>query len=394
VAFGKSGENPLALCEEFVRTTCPKCGKPARRETDTMDTFVDSSWYFLRYLSPRDEGRPFDSDRVKTWMPVNQYIGGIEHATMHLIYCRFFTMALQDLGLVAFDEPVANLFCQGMVCKTAHFCPQCKWLPEEKVRDGVCVTCGQSVRSEMTKMSKTKLNTVSPDKVFETFGADTLRLYIISDSPPDRDSCWSDEALAGAGRLVHRVWDMADRAADELGGVQPYDGDGSGLTPESVALWRKTHQTIRKVTEHIDSFRLNTAVAAINELVNEIRSGAEGQDWRHPAVRRLAIESLLLLLSPAIPHTAEELWERLGHRESLLRTPWPAWDERGLVSETVELPVQVNGKIRGHIVVAAGAPEDVIRAQALADEKVQKFLAGKTPRKVVVVPGRMVSLVV
>jgi leucyl-tRNA synthetase len=335
---------------------------------------------------------------------------------MHLIYCRFFTMALHDLGLVPFEEPVTNLFCQGMVCKTAHFCPQCKWLPEEKVRDGVCatcgqtvrgecptcrkpvpgvcVTCGQSVRSEMTKMSKTKLNTVSPDEVFEKFGADTLRLYIISDSPPDRDSCWSDEALAGAGRLVNRVWDMADRAADELAGVAPYDGDGSGLTPESLALWRKTHQTIRKVTEHVEAFRLNTAVAAINELVNEIRSGAEGQDWRHPGVRRLAIESLLLLVSPAIPHVAEELWERLGHRESLLRTPWPAWDERGLVSETVELPVQVNGKIRGHIVVAAGAPEDAIRAAALADEKVQKFLAGKTPRKVVVVPGRMVSVVV
>jgi len=395
VAFGTSGQNPLALCEEFVNTTCPTCGGAARRETDTMDTFVDSSWYFLRYLTPRDEQRAFSAEKAAAWMPVHQYIGGIEHATMHLIYCRFFTQALFDMGLVPFEEPVADLFCQGMVCKTAHYCPACKWLPEEKVTDGRCAECGAAVQSDVAKMSKTKLNTVNPDAIFEKYGADTLRLYIISDSPPDRDQLWSDEALAGSYRFLNRLWDLADRHADALKAVPPYAGDGADLSPAARDLWRKTHATIRKVTGHIeDGFRLNTAVSAVMELAAAVRGAAGKGDGAEAGVVRQALESLVLLVAPATPHIAEELWSRFGHDGSVMEAAWPSCDERALVVDTVEMPVQVNGKVRGRIAVAADAAEDAVREAALADAKVAAHVGGKTPRKVIVIPGRMVNIVV
>ncbi len=390
VEFKPTGESPLASCEAFVNCACPKCGKPARRETDTMDTFVDSSWYFLRYCSPRDEERVFDPEEVRYWMPVDQYIGGIEHATMHLIYCRFFTMVLHDLGLVDFDEPATNLFCQGMVCKEAHYCQKCKWLKDDEVFEGKCQKCGGPVVSEVTKMSKTKLNTVSPDEIMNSMGADTVRLYMLSDTPPDRDQVWSDEALRGAHRTINRVWATVRERLDAIRDVDAFAGDPASLSGDSDALYRKTHQTIRRVTDAFETnWTFNTAIAALIELLNEIRARGDAA----PAVQRAALETLVTLMAPITPHLCEELWEALGREPSIFRAPWPECDEAALVQDTVELPVQVNGKVRARIRVPADADQDAVSAAALADETVQKFLQGREPKKVIVVPGRLVNVV-
>ena len=390
VAFMPTGDSPLALCESFVNAPCPKCGRPAKRETDTMDTFVDSSWYFLRYCSPRDATQVYDRDEVEYWMPVDQYVGGIEHASMHLIYCRFFTQVLHDLGLLSFDEPATKLFCQGMVCKMAHYCPKCKWVPEEDVLDGVCQTCGQKVKSEVTKMSKSKLNTTNPDETMANLGADTLRLYILSDTPPDRDQVWNDEGLHGAHRLVGRFWATVQENLPKVEDTLAFDGPSDSLDPASTALHRKAHQTIKRVTENIDDeMHFNTAISAVIELLNEIRTQASAS----PAVVRKALETMVTMLSPVIPHVAEELWQDLGHEPSIFNTPWPTWDESALAEEVVELPIQVNGKLRGRIQVPADASEAAIREAALADDAVQKHLAGREPKKVIVVPGRLVNIV-
>jgi leucyl-tRNA synthetase len=282
-----------------------------------------------------------------------------------------------------------------MVCKTAHYCPACKWLSEDQVADGRCAACGKAVQSDVAKMSKTKLNTVNPDAIFEKYGADTLRLYIISDSPPDRDQLWSDEALAGSYRFLNRIWDLADRHADALKAVPPYAGDGTDLSPPARDLWRKAHATIRKVTEHIeDGLRLNTAVSAVMELATAVRGAAEEVDGGAAGVVRQALESLVLLVAPATPHIAEELWRRFGHAESVMEAAWPSCDERALAVDTVEMPVQVNGKVRGRIAVPADAAEEAVREAALADGKVAAHVGGKPPRKVIVIPGRMVNIVV
>nr|MBC8443297.1 class I tRNA ligase family protein [PVC group bacterium] len=390
VEFMPTGESPLALCEEFVNTTCPKCGRPGKRETDTMDTFVDSSWYFLRYCSPRDDQQVFDRDETEYWMPVDQYIGGIEHATMHLIYCRFFTQVLHDLGYLSFDEPATKLFCQGMVCREAHYCQKCKWLAEEDVHDGVCQRCGEKVKSEVAKMSKSKLNTVSPDETMDRLGADTVRLYILTDTPPDRDQIWSDEGLHGAHRLIGRLWTTVQENLPKVEGVDAFEGDAVGLDEKSTALHRKTHETIKRVTENIEGeMHFNTAIAAVIELLNETRGAGEAA----PLVLRKALETMVVLLSPIISHIAEELWQDLGHEPSVFHLSWPTWDESALTVAEIELPVQINGKLRGRIRVPADASEDAIRAAALADEVVQKHLDGREPKKVIVVPGRMVNLV-
>ena len=390
VEFVPTGESPLALCESFVNAPCPKCGKPAKRETDTMDTFVDSSWYFLRYCSPRDASQAYDRGEVEYWMPVDQYVGGIEHATMHLVYCRFFTQVLHDLGLLPFDEPATKLFCQGMVCKMAHYCPKCKWVPEEDVLEGVCQVCGQKVKSEVIKMSKSKLNTINPDETMANLGADTLRLYILSDTPPDREQVWNDEGLHGAHRLIGRFWAAVRENLPKIERVPALEAPAAGLDPASTALHRKTHQTIKRVTENLDDeMHFNTAISAVIELLNEIRS----QTSASPAVVRKALETMVTMLSPVIPHVAEELWQDLGHEPSIFNMPWPTWDESALTEEVMELPIQVNGKLRGRIQVPADASETAIREAALADEAVQKHLAGREPKKVIVVPGRLVNVV-
>ncbi|HPQ67120.1 MAG TPA: class I tRNA ligase family protein, partial [bacterium] len=397
VDFEQPG-NPLESSPSFVTCSCPACGGPGRRETDTMDTFVDSSWYFLRYCSPAALDAPFEPGPVDYWMPIDLYIGGIEHATMHLIYFRFFTRVLHDLGLLEFAEPARHLFCQGMVCKTAYYCDLCKWIPESQVRDGVregdgivggvCSVCGSPVRGEMKKISKSKLNIVDPDEMMDRYGADCVRLYMLSDTPPDQDRTWSDERMQGAWRFLNRLWDTVTEAAGELRSLPP--GLPADLGPADRELRRRTHVSIGKVTDAIEGgFRFNTAISSVMELLNAVR----GEAGHHPAVVREAVESMLVLLAPITPHFCEELWRELGHDRSIFSGSWPGIDASALAVAEVEIPVQVNGKLRGRIMLPPGASEAVARSAALADERVRGALGGAVVRKVIVVPDRMVNIV-
>ena len=399
VDFSREGGNPLETCEDFVHTTCPQCGGAARRETDTMDTFVDSSWYFLRYVSPRYEDGPFDRQRVDYWLPVDLYIGGIEHATMHLIYFRFFTQVLHDLELIDFDEPARELFCQGMVCKTAYYCDRCKWIPEDQVRGGertedaieggACATCGGPVRHEMTKISKSKLNIVDPDDLISRYGADCIRLYMLSDAPPDQQQVWSDARMQGAWRFLNRLWTTVVREVGSLRGEPP--AMPASLDADARELRRKTHTAIERVTGAIEGgFRFNTAVSSIMELLNAVRA-AKGAP---PAVLREAVETMLVLLAPIVPHFAEELWQRLGHAETIFRAGWPKSDPQILAAEQVEIPVQVNGKVRARIRVTPDLSADDLREHALADDAVQRAIQGRDIIKVVAVPGRIVNVAI
>ncbi len=400
VQFREGGGNPLATSESFVKTSCPSCGGPARRETDTMDTFVDSSWYFLRYCDPRNDEAPFGEEALRHWMPVDQYIGGIEHATMHLIYARFFTMVLHDLGLLDFEEPFERLFCQGMVCKTAYYCPEHKYLREDEVVDGhregdvivdgKCGHCGRPVESEMTKISKSKFNIVDPDAMMDRFGADTVRLYMLSDAPPDRMQIWSENGINGAWRIINRLWSLALDSLDRV--ADPGEPIPADLDVVNREIRRKTHQAIGRVTDAIEGgFQFNTAIARCNELLNALRSGF---DQVHPAVLRETLEVILRVLSPIVPHMAEELWERLGHGESIFTAGWPEADPEAAREELVEIPVQVNGKLRSRLHVAPDVAKEELEHLALADERVQKFIAGKEIARVIVVPGRLVNIAV
>jgi leucyl-tRNA synthetase len=363
--FTGEGGNPLEKVPGFVQARCPRCGGPARRETDTMDTFVDSSWYFYRYISPKKTDGPFDEKAVRYWFPIDLYVGGIEHAILHLIYSRFWTKVMRDLGLVPFDEPVTRLFPQGMVHKDGEV------------------------------MSKSKGNTVAPDDVIREYGADTLRLYILSVAPPELHMEWSTENIAGSHRLVQRVWRFVDRYADALA-REPRAVVPAELPEPARALHRKVHQTILKVTEEIEErFHLNNAVAAFHELTNEMgRLEAEVASGAGRPVWREALETLVLLMNPYTPHVAEEMWLRLGHAEGLVGRAWPTADVEAAREDEVELAVQVNGKVRGRITVPREAAEADIRRLALAEPKVKEHLDGKQVLKAVVVPGRLVSLVV
>jgi leucyl-tRNA synthetase len=363
--FTGEGGNPLEKVQEFVHATCPRCGGPARRETDTMDTFVDSSWYFYRYLSPRKDDGPVDDAAVRYWFPIDLYVGGIEHAILHLVYSRFWTKVMRDLGRVTFDEPVTRLFPQGMVHKDGEV------------------------------MSKSKGNTVAPDEIVSRYGADTLRLYILFVAPPEMPLEWQDAQIEGPAGFLRRVWRLVDRHAArfaaELRAAVP-----ARPTPEARELRRKVHQTIGRVTEDIEErLKLNTAVAALMELSNEIARLepmlAEGP--MRPVLRE-AVETLVLLLSPFAPHACEEMWMRLGRRFSIVDRNWPLADPELAKRELVELAVQLNGKVRARITLPSGAGEDESREQALADPKVRELMAGRQLVKAVVVPGRLVSLVV
>ncbi|MFW6107269.1 MAG: leucine--tRNA ligase [bacterium] len=428
VEFSRSGQSPLETCEEWVHTTCPTCSGPARRETDTMDTFVDSSWYFLRYLTPRDEERAFDRERCRRWLPVHQYVGGIEHATMHLIYARFFTMVLHDLGLLDFEEPFERLFCQGMVCNEAYRADyyflagsrepvpeddvarradgtavrasdgkpvvlERVWLPAEEVdaEKLVRTTDGHPVHVEMAKMSKSKYNGVAPDELFGQYGADTVHTYILFVGPADQDIEYSDQGVIGVHRFLNRFWNLvghwAPRLADVDGAVAEEELDGA-----SKALRRKAHQSLRRVTESFDPpFRFNTAIAAIMELANEIRDRAE--EARSPAAVREAVAIAVQCLSPFAPHLCEELWHRLGHEQSVFRASWPRYDAEAAKAEEIEIPIQVNGKVRSRVTVDAEIDEEGLREAALADAKVRARLADKQVERVVVVPRRLVNIV-
>jgi leucyl-tRNA synthetase len=381
--FTGRGDSPLAAIPEFVNATCPKCGGPARRETDTMDTFVDSSWYFLRFADPKNNQLPFSKEAGAYWMPVDFYSGGVEHAILHLLYSRFFTRILRDVGLISFAEPFKRLLTQGMVLKDGHV------------------------------MSKSKGNVVDPDTMIEKYGADALRLYVMFVAPPEKEVEWSDAGLEGSFRFLLRVWRLVDHWAPivvEPGSALTADGKEIDLNEDERALRRKTHSTIGRATVDIEErMHLNTAVSSMMELVNELYAFSEttphGQPSKSPpagaavrpqtiAVMREALDALVVMLSPFAPHTAEELWEMLGHKDGLTRTHWPVFDPEVAKAEEVVVPVQINGKIRARLTVPANLVDGDLQKVVLADPAVQSHVAGKTIRKIVVAKGPLVSIVI
>jgi leucyl-tRNA synthetase len=370
-----TGGSPLGRVPEFVNTTCPKCGGPARRETDTMDTFVDSSWYFYRYTDAHNDRAPFDREIAKYWFPIDQYIGGVEHAILHLIYSRFWTKAMRDLGLVKNDEPVARLFTQGMVTYQG------------------------------AAMSKSRGNVVSPDEMVARFGADAARLYVLFAAPPDRDLDWLDSGIEGIQRFLSRVYRFVVRnkpSVETLLATSPPPSSGTpaaaaSLPPQARAIQRKLHQTIKRVSDDFQGrWHFNTCVAAIMELVN-VLYGAEDAIAKNSIPTPLLAEvqrDLVLLLAPFAPYLAHELWEMLGEKGSLLKAPWPKYDAALAKEEELEVPVQVNGKLRSLIVVPADSTEDFVVERALADEKIKSTIAGKQIVKKIYVPGKLLNIVV
>ena len=383
------GGSPLARHEAFLCVDCPKCGMPARRETDTFDTFVESSWYFARYTCPDYTAGPLDKKAANYWLPVDQYIGGIEHAVMHLLYARFFTKILRDLGMLDVDEPFTNLLTQGMVCKETQRCPEHGWLYPEQVVDGQCTLCEKTVELGRTeKMSKSKKNVVDPNQLIDQYGADTARLFSLFAAPPEKDLEWNEQGVEGCFRFLNRVWRVVVENLELIdGAVVPATNSG-----EAKELRRKTHQTIKKVSEDVDGrFHFNTAIAAVMELVNAIYSFKSRQE--NPGVLREALETVVSLLNPFVPHICEELWLLMGHQQGVESSGWPVCDESALVSEEITMVVQVNGKVRGKITVAVAADAASIEAEALSEPNVQRFIEGKQLRKVVVVPGRLINIV-
>jgi leucyl-tRNA synthetase len=359
------GSSPLKEMESFLVTKCPRCGESAKRETDTMDTFVDSSWYFLRYCSPKSEENALYSRAVDYWMPVDQYIGGIEHAVLHLLYSRFFTKVIRDIGLVREAEPFSSLLTQGMV-----------------IKDGA-------------KMSKSKGNVVDPDFLVNKYGTDTVRLFCMFAAPPERDLEWADQGVEGAYRFLNRIWNFVFRNHGILvKGKSPEYSNLSQLSPPALQLLRKTHQTIKKITGSIErDYHFNTAIAALMELINEMLSFS-CTDSSDESVLRFSIKKMILLLSPFAPHIAEELWEEMGEKESLLNEPWPQWDERTAKDEEIELVIQINGKLREKVMVPAGLDDDSLKEHAFNQSKIKELLEGKVLKKVITVRGRLVNIVV
>ena len=400
VPFTGKGGSPLGESKLFAHVPCPKCAGPARRETDTMDTFVDSSWYFLRYTAAKFTEAPFEIEKARYWMAVDQYIGGVEHAVLHLLYARFFTKALRDLGLVKVDEPFSNLLTQGMVSKETYRCSEHNWLfPSELVgseKDGwKCPQCGRPVeRGRVEKMSKSKKNVIDPEDLIDRYGADTARLFTLFAAPPEKDLEWSDQGVEGAYRFLSRLWRFVYQ---QQGGLDSsVDGDGAELPAELRDLRRAIHRTIKKVTDDIDGrFHFNTAISAIMELLNAL-SAATQEELASAPVRRVireGAETIVALLAPFVPHVASELWEGLGRGQTLDQVPWPSYSEAVLEEEKLLIVVQVNGKVRGKITVAADVTQQEIETNALADPRVIAFLGGKNVRRVVYVPRRLVNIV-
>jgi leucyl-tRNA synthetase len=398
----EGGQSPLPELDDFVKVKCPQCGQPeARRETDTMDTFVESSWYFERYCSPRCDTQMFDTDAVDYWMPVDQYIGGVEHAILHLLYSRFYTRVLHDQGLVKFKEPFTNLLTQGMVCKETVWCPEHGFVLPDEVdgdkEDRLCKKCGQSVTvGRVEKMSKSKKNVIDPKILLDRYGADTTRFFCLFAAPPERDLEWSEQGVEGGFRFLNRVWRLAAVLMEGIKDVKPFDGEPAGLDGELREVYRKTHQTIYRVTKDIeDRFHFNTAISAIMELFNTL-SGVDPQpDQRTKLpVLRFAVESMTLLLAPIVPHFAEELWQALGNQSSVFHAPWPQHREDALERDELLIVVQINGKLRSRFEIAADTPEDTIKEMALKDDRILKFIGDQNIRKVIVVKNRLVNIVI
>jgi len=344
--FTGEGGNPLSKVKEFVHVSCPKCKAAARRETDTMATFIDSSWYFLRFCSPKFTQEPFDREEAKYWMRVDQYIGGIEHAILHLLYARFFTKFFKDLGMIEFDEPFIRLLTQGMVLKDGEV------------------------------MSKSRGNIVDPDLIIKKCGADTLRLYILFAAPPEVEMEWSERGIEGAFKFLNRVWRLL-----EYSEKRPDTKAGSG------DLQKKIHQAIKDVTEDIESFKFNTAISRIMELVNGIYQNLTCDIAE-------AVETTVILISPFAPHLAEEMWQKLGHQESILKAGWPKYEAKFLREEIITLVIQVNGKMRSKVEVSSDITEDKLKELVLADEKLKPWIKDKPIKNFILVPQKLVNIVI
>ncbi|MEQ9608167.1 MAG: class I tRNA ligase family protein, partial [Kiloniellaceae bacterium] len=395
VTFERPG-NPLVHHASWKHTACPKCSGKAERDTDTMDTFVDSSWYFARFCSPRAES-PMDRTAVDYWLPVDQYIGGIEHAILHLLYARFFTRALKEIGYVGVGEPFAGLFTQGMVCHETYRDADGKWLFPEQVEKsaegtarlldgGAPVTVGRA-----EKMSKSRRNVVDPEAIISTYGADTARWFMLSDSPPERDMEWTDAGVEGAWRFSQRLWRLVGENLAALPAKEtPLPTD---LSDSVVALRRTVHKTVAACGDDLDQFRFNRAVARIYELANAL-GGFTAEDAGGRWALREGIELLVRLIGPMMPHLAEELWRQLGHDGYLVDEPWPSAEDSLLSDEMATLAVQVNGKKRATISLPVDAGDEEARAVALGDPAVQRAMDGKPARKVIVVKNRIVNVVV
>lgn len=363
----EDGRSPLPDTPEFVNCTCPKCGLPARRETDTMDTFVESSWYFARYTDAQNHDAPFTPESLEYWAPVDQYIGGVEHAILHLLYARFFTKALRDCGYLTFDEPFANLLTQGMV-----------------LMDG-------------SKMSKSKGNVVDPTDMIARYGADTVRLFCLFAAPPERDFEWSETGIDGSYRFVNRIWRLIEELEGELLTVEPCSSTADDCTcKEAKGIRLKEHETVKKAGDDIEQrFQFNTAISAVMELVNELylaKDALKG-DEKGRKVLSSAISTVINLMSPFTPHLCEEIWEQLGHKERLVHALWPTYSEEAMVKDVLTVVVQVNGKVRARLEVPASAGKDEVEELAKNDVNVQKHIEGKTIRKVIVIPGKLVNIV-
>jgi leucyl-tRNA synthetase len=395
ISFDQPG-NPLTHHPSWKHVECPKCGGAAERETDTCDTFFDSAWYFARYCSPHSD-MPFERDAADYWMPVDQYIGGVEHAVLHLLYSRFFTRALKKCGYLGIDEPFDGLFTQGMVCHETYQDAAGNWLFPEQVQpgpDGTMVMAeggAAAKRGRSIKMSKSKKNVVDPEAIIDSYGADAARLYMLSDSPPDRDLDWTEDGINGVWRYVNRLWRMiaaTDRPLAPRDAPQP-----AALPDKAEALWRAVHKTVAAVSGDLDRFHFNRAVARIRELTN-LLEGFSGTAPEDEWVRRAACETVTLMIGPLMPHIAEELWRHLGHETLLVDTPWPGYDDALLAEDTVTMGVQVNGKLRATLELPRDAAQDQAERIALAQENVQRAMAGKPARKVIVVPNKIINVVV
>jgi leucyl-tRNA synthetase len=367
--LSRDGRSPLPQAASFAECACPACGGKARRETDTMDTFVESSWYFARYTDARNVDAPFSKEELAYWLPVDQYIGGVEHAILHLLYARFFTKALRDMGFYpeGLDEPFTHLLTQGMVLMGGG------------------------------KMSKSKGNVVSPTEMIDRYGADTVRMFCLFAAPPERDFDWSDAGIEGASRFLHRIWRLFAEERERLVPMLACGACGKdAAAEEAVSLRRKEHQTVRKATQDMgDRFQFNTAIAAVMELVNAMYLSRErlGMTEGDRRVFSSAMATVITLLAPVVPHLCEELWVRLGHRGSVHDQPWPSFDEAALAQDTIAVAVQVNGKLRATISVPAGTGKEGMERAALADEAVIRHTKGMAVQRVVVVPGKLVNVV-
>jgi leucyl-tRNA synthetase len=360
IAFKPSGLSPLKDCAEFINTKCPKCEAMAKRETDTMDTFVDSSWYFLRYISPKEETKAFDAKLVNSWLPVDQYIGGVEHAILHLLYSRFITKVLYDLKYINFEEPFNALFTQGMIVKNG------------------------------AKMSKSKGNTVAPDYIIEKYGADVMRLYILFMGPPEKDAEWQDEGLQGAWRFIQRALRLVDMFKE----YRETEEAKIELNSYEKEVVRKIHFTIKEVTCDLEgAFQFNTAISRIMELVNQTYKSLNEGSLRKEIFKN-AIDTVFLLLCPFTPHISEEVNNILGFKDSILKRNWPQFNEEYIKTEEVEIAISINGKVRDKLVINVNWSKEEVEKKALASEKIQSFLQGKPPKKVIYIEKRMINIVI